>query len=109
MGTFSNNSDSVSLSTLVGSAELSRHFLRIRFNFRNHCNFSTASDSCHESEITAVTPHDFYKKRSSVRRGGDLQSVDRLKRNIEGGIDSEGNIRATKIVINCRCNADYGE
>src|SRR6266498_508677 len=51
---------------------------------------------------TAIAPHRLDEKSPLMRRGGDFQSVNSFERDVERGVDADGDLRAVQVVVNRR-------
>jgi hypothetical protein len=94
------------LTALIGCSQLAGQQVRVGVHLWQDDALRPASDTGHQGQIAAVTTHDFDEKRSLVRRSRHFQSVDGLKRNIQGGIDANGDLRPAQIIVDRRCHAN---
>jgi hypothetical protein len=106
---FRNDHDRMRLAAFIGVAQIQRHGFGICLDFGQYDTLRSTSDAGHQSEVAAISPHDFHQKRSFVRRGGDFDAVDGFQGDIQCCVHANRDFRTAQVVVNRRGNADNGE
>ena len=99
---FGHNHNSVALAAIVAIAQATRERFGIGFDFGQRDGFRASGNAGGERQIAAVAAHHLHQKSAFVRRSGHLDAVDGLERDVERGVDADGNFRAAEIVVNGR-------
>ena len=80
--------------------------LGLDLGLRDDDRLGAARDARHQRQVAAVAPHHLDQERALVRRGRDLQAVDRLERDVQRGVDADRDLGARQIVVDRRRDAD---
>src|SRR5439155_5011667 len=65
-----------------------------------------ARENRHYRQIAAVPSHGFDQKRAIVRGTGRAQAVDRLERDVDGGVAADRDVGPEEVVVDRRGDAD---
>ena len=82
------------LAAIVSRAQLLRHGLGRRIRLRQDDDLGSARDPGHEGDVTALASHHLDEKRPPVGGGGGLETIDRFEGNVQGGVDTDRDLRA---------------
>jgi hypothetical protein len=105
LGPFGHNDNRVRFAAIVCPAQLGGDEFRICLDLGDHNRFSPAGNAGHQRQVTAIASHRLDEKSPLVRRGGDLQPINRFKRDVERGVDADGDLRAVQIIVNRRSHS----
>ena len=83
------------------------YFINIIGNLRNQDNIRAAGNSRMEREPAHLMSHDLYDKYPAMGRGGCMDTVDGVRRNVYRALEAKGHIRSPKIVVDRLGESDH--
>jgi hypothetical protein len=91
----------------VGVAHRLGHRARGRGHLRDRHRLGAARQSGHEGQVATVTAHHLHQESAVMGRGGHLQPIDRLERDVDGRGGADGHVAADEIVVDGGCDAHH--
>lgn len=92
------------LETLVKQADDPLHVVEILWN---DGDLSSAANRGGQGQIAGIAPHDLDQEATAMGTGRVTDFIDQFHNGIGGGINSDGHIRSSHVVINAGWNADH--
>lgn len=98
-GAFGRGDNRESLPSLRSLDALFDDDVDIELNLWDQDDVSPTRDSCVERDPSRVASHELDHHDAVMRRGGRVDTIERLSRDVDRGLESEGDVRAVEVVV----------